>query len=185
MVQTQQNFPGLRISGGCLIKYFLQIIAVLFYIPVSTIEGLPLLMTLGKESAYNVIDVGSILRLERSPGEGNDDPLQYSCLTEEPDRLQSMGSQRVRHGWVSANTCLPLNLRDYPSQVLQCDGFTPLDWSRMSQRDKHDLATEQQPTWHHLRAPHCTSIRFICSKPPVNPMEYSNVDDRLYHIGGS
>ena len=41
MVQTQQNFPGLQISGGCLIKYFAQIIAVLFYIPVSTIEWLP------------------------------------------------------------------------------------------------------------------------------------------------
>ena len=133
----------------------------------------------------DVIDVGSILRFERSPGEGNDNPLQYSCLTEEPDRLQSVGSQRVRHDWVSANTCLPLNLRDYPSQVLQRNGLTPLDWSHMSQRDKHDLATEQKPTWHHLRAPHCTSVRFICFKPPVNPMEYSNVDDRLYHIGGS
>ena len=32
-------------------------------------------------------------------GEGNDDPLQYSCLEEsmmeEPGRLKSMGSQRV------------------------------------------------------------------------------------------
>ena len=36
---------------------------------------------------------------ERSPGEGNDNPLQYSCLEnlwiEEPGRLQSMGSQRI------------------------------------------------------------------------------------------
>ena len=34
-------------------------------------------------------------------GEGNGTPLQYSCLenpwTEEPGRLQSMGSLRVRH----------------------------------------------------------------------------------------
>ena len=141
--------------------------------------------SVGKESAYKLVDVGSSLRLERSPGEGNDNPLQDSCLTEEPDRLQSMGSQRVRHDWVSANTRLPLNLRDYPSQVLQCNGLTPLDWSPMSQRVRHDLATEQQqPTWHHLRAPHRTSIRFICSKPPVNPMEYSSVGDSLYHIGG-
>ena len=38
---------------------------------------------------------------EDSPGEGNDNPLQNSCLenpmVEEPDRLQSMGSQRVGH----------------------------------------------------------------------------------------
>ena len=37
----------------------------------------------------------------RSPGEGNGNPLQYSAWkipwTEEPDRVQSMGSQRVRH----------------------------------------------------------------------------------------
>ena len=35
------------------------------------------------------------------PGEGNGNPLQYYCLeipwTEEPGRLQSVGSQRVGH----------------------------------------------------------------------------------------
>ena len=34
----------------------------------------------GKVSAYNAGDLGSIPGLERSPGEGNDNPLQYSCL---------------------------------------------------------------------------------------------------------
>ena len=37
----------------------------------------------GKESAYNVgetRDTGSILGLIRSPGEGHENPLQYSCL---------------------------------------------------------------------------------------------------------
>ena len=37
----------------------------------------------------------------RSPGEGNGNPLQYSCLENPLDggagRLQSMGSQRVGH----------------------------------------------------------------------------------------
>ena len=33
-----------------------------------------------KASAYNVGDLGSIRRLERSPGEGNGNPLQHSCL---------------------------------------------------------------------------------------------------------
>ena len=55
----------------------------------------------GKVSAYNAGDLGSIPGSGRSPGEGNGTPLQYSCLenpwTEEPDRLQSMGSQKVRH----------------------------------------------------------------------------------------
>ena len=33
-----------------------------------------------KASAYNVGDPGSIPGLGRSPGEGNGNPLQYSCL---------------------------------------------------------------------------------------------------------
>ena len=33
-----------------------------------------------KESAYNVGDLGSIPGSERSPGEGNSNPLQYSRL---------------------------------------------------------------------------------------------------------
>ena len=34
----------------------------------------------GKASADNAGDLGSILGLGRSPGEGNGNPLQYSCL---------------------------------------------------------------------------------------------------------
>ena len=34
----------------------------------------------GKESACNVGDLGSIPGSGRSPGEGNDYPLLYSCL---------------------------------------------------------------------------------------------------------
>ena len=33
-----------------------------------------------KASAHNVGDLGSIPELGRSPGEGNGNPLQYSCL---------------------------------------------------------------------------------------------------------
>jgi len=44
-------------------------------------------------------DMSSVLGLERSPGGGNGNPLQHSCLgnpmTEEPGGLQSMGSERV------------------------------------------------------------------------------------------
>ena len=34
----------------------------------------------GKASSYNVGDLGSIPGLGRSPGAGNGNPLQYSCL---------------------------------------------------------------------------------------------------------
>ena len=46
----------------------------------------------GKESTCNVGHLSSIPGLERSPGEGNGYPLQYSFL-ENP-----MGLQRVGHG---------------------------------------------------------------------------------------
>ena len=36
--------------------------------------------SVGKASAYNVGDPGSILGLGRSSGEGNSNPLQHSCL---------------------------------------------------------------------------------------------------------
>ena len=38
------------------------------------------------EHACNAGDPGSILGWERSPGEGNGDPLQYSCLENPMDR---------------------------------------------------------------------------------------------------
>ena len=59
-------------------------------------------------------------------GEGNGNPLQYSCLENsmdgEPGGLQSMGSQRVRHDWVT-DTHPMLCLREvlptlYPYQFL-------------------------------------------------------------------
>ena len=60
----------------------------------------------GKASAYNMGDPGSIPGLGRSSGEGNGNPLQYSCLenpmTEEPGGIQCMGSQRVRHNWTTS-----------------------------------------------------------------------------------
>ena len=40
----------------------------------------------GKESACTAGDPGSVLGLGRSPGKGNGNPLQYSCLEDPMDR---------------------------------------------------------------------------------------------------
>ena len=40
----------------------------------------------GKKSAYNAGDLGSVPGSGRSPGEGNGNPLQYSCLENPMDR---------------------------------------------------------------------------------------------------
>ena len=42
--------------------------------------------SVGKESAYNVGDWGLFPGSRRSPGEGNGNPLQYSCLEKSMDR---------------------------------------------------------------------------------------------------
>ena len=40
----------------------------------------------GKESAYDVEDLGSIYGSQRSPGAGHGNPFQYSCLDNPMDR---------------------------------------------------------------------------------------------------
>ena len=40
----------------------------------------------GKESTCNLGDLGSVPGSGRSPGEGNGNPLQYSCLENPMDR---------------------------------------------------------------------------------------------------
>ena len=45
----------------------------------------------GKESACNVGDQGSIPGLERTPGGGHGNPLQYSCLENSYERRSLAG----------------------------------------------------------------------------------------------
>ena len=51
-----------------------------------------------KNLPANAQDISSVPESGRSPGEGHDNPLQYSCL-EKPGRLQSIGSQSVWQDW--------------------------------------------------------------------------------------
>ena len=53
----------------------------------------------GKESACSEGDMGLIPGSGRSPGEGNDSSILAWRIPwiEEPGRVQSMGSKRVRH----------------------------------------------------------------------------------------
>ena len=70
------------------------------YIPVDSSVGFPGGSD-GEESACNAGDLGLIPGSGRCPGEGNGNPLQYSCLEKPLDRgvwqVQSMGLQR--DGW--------------------------------------------------------------------------------------
>ena len=64
-----------------------------------------LVAQLGKEPASNAGDPGLIPGLGRFPGEGNDNPLQYSCLKNPMDRgawqAAVHGVTRVGHDLVT------------------------------------------------------------------------------------
>ena len=61
--------------------------------------------SVGKESACNAGDLGLIPAWERSPGEGNSNPLQDSCLENPMDRgvwrVTVHGVARVGHNLAS------------------------------------------------------------------------------------
>ena len=63
-------------------------------------EGFPH-SSVGKESACNARDPGLIPGLGRSPGNGNGNPFQYSCLENPVDRgvwqVTGHGAVRVGH----------------------------------------------------------------------------------------
>ena len=88
-------------------------------------------------SACNAGDPGLIPVSGRSPGEGNGNPLQYPCLEKPMDRgawhLKYMGSQRVRHDWVTiafSRTFWP-NVREVKRSLVGCHGVAH-DWSDLA-----------------------------------------------------
>ena len=64
-------------------------------LPTPVFSGFPV-GSADEESDCNVGDLGSIHGLERHLGEGNDHPLQCSCLENSMDCI-SMASQRAAH----------------------------------------------------------------------------------------
>ena len=111
----------------------------------------------GKESACNMGDPGSIPGLGRSPGEGNSNPLQFSFLawriprTEDPGGLQSMGLQRVRHAWATnthTQTVARHVLWDFPGKNLplhvhtQRKGHVSPQGGHSCQQDKNKLLSD-------------------------------------------
>ena len=79
--------------------------------------------SVGKESACNAGDLGLIPGLGRSSGEGNDNPLQYSCLENPMDRGAWQGTvhgmARVGHDLATKPPppCYPLEIWDCYSMM--------------------------------------------------------------------
>ena len=84
----------------------------------------------GKESACNAGDLGSIPESRRSPGVGNSNPLQYSCLENSMDRK---AWQAIVHSIPNSRTQLSdwanMHGRSY-YQAVSCSGTTKV-WKRI------------------------------------------------------
>ena len=82
-----------------------------------------------KESACNAGDPGSIPGWERSPEEGNGNPLQYSCLENTMDRgawwATVRGIARVGHNDLTTNMMIILT---FTSLAQTCLGPYPLTY---------------------------------------------------------
>ena len=75
-----------------------------------------------KESAHNAGDQGLIPGSGRSPGEGNGNPLQYSCLENPMDRgawqATVHGVSRVGHNWVTNTHIHTWMLREWLRNII-------------------------------------------------------------------
>ena len=82
-----------------------------------------------KNPPANAEDWDLITGLRRSPGEGNGNPLKYSCLGDSMDRgdwgLQSTGLQRVKHNWVNKHAAAAKLLQSCPTLCNPIDGSPP------------------------------------------------------------
>ena len=66
----------------------------------------------GKAYAYNAGDLGSIPGLGRSPGQGNGNSLQHSCLGDDMNRGACWDSPGGPRGWdTTQQACLSVNQR--------------------------------------------------------------------------
>ena len=86
--------------------------------------------SVGKESACSAGDPGSIPVLGRSPGEGNGNPLQYSCLDNSMDR----GAWWVTVHGVTKEWGMTLQLNTTSSvQLLSCVRLFATPWTAACQ----------------------------------------------------
>ena len=102
-------------------------------------------------NAGNTGDVGSIPGSGRSPGEGNGNPLQYSCLenlvNEEPGGLTSIAFQQSNTTEVTASMYANFQTKRekeanvlLANQVTEMEFLSPLCWHMQESRDRYHVS---------------------------------------------
>ena len=109
-----------------------------------------------KASAYNVGDPGSIPGSGRSPGEGNGNPLQYSCLENSTDggawlaTVHGVAKSRIRlsdfthftlEGFVGLHRTIQLQLLQHYWSGIDLD-YRDIEWSALERNRDHSVIFE-------------------------------------------
>ena len=125
-----------------------------------------------KESTCNAGDLDSIPGCGRPPREGNGNPLQYSCLENSMDRLQSMRLPRARHNWSTntftflsndhsrAHTPEPKGQEDQAVSVIGTKSRLTKDWSQVFLLETEDWL----PKIPSLKGPYSQLLEYLYSQ---------------------
>ena len=130
----------------------------------------------GKASACNVGDLGSIPGLGRSLGEGNGNPLQYSCLENPTDggawqaTVHGVTKSQTRLSNFTHFTCQKSNAQkspSYSSAVHELRTSRYLGW--IQERERNQRSNCQHPLDHRKskRIPEKTSASLTKLKPLI------------------
>ena len=110
-------------------------------------EGFPC-SSVGKESTCDAGDLGSIPGSERAPGEGNGNPLQYSCLENPMDRFMAgYGVARVGHNLVTKLQLLLLLILLSSMKVACCYWTSSVPWDTRWLHYWHMVYTQIRDGW--------------------------------------
>ena len=145
VAQSRTQLKRLSSSGGSsgfLFFFFTYLVAPYWYY-----EGFPC-SSVGKESTCDAGDLGSIPGSERSPGEGNGNPLQYSCLENPMDRFMAgYGVARVGRNLVTKLQLLLLLILLSSMKVACCYWTSSVPWDTRWLHYWHMVYTQIRDGW--------------------------------------
>ena len=130
-------------------------------------------------SAGDIRNTGSIPGSEKSPGEGNGSPLQYSCLENPMDReawrATVHGITKVRHD--SATKPLPLSSVQFSSVTQSCPALcSPMNCSTPGLPVHHHLPEFTQTHVHRVSDAIQPSHPLSSPSPPApNPSQHQSI----------